>query len=323
MAVVGGGVVGLAIAWRCAQRGLRVTVVDPSPGSGASRVAAGMLAPVTEAHFGEEPLLRLALASHERWPAFAAELSAASGQDLGYRTDGTLLVAASEDDLREIQRLHRFYDTLGLPAEALTGRECRSLAPLLAPRIRGGMRAAGDHQVDPRRLARALHAAAARVGVHFDHRRAERLDELDAERVVLAAGVWSSQFADLPVRPVKGQILRLRAPGGGAPGFGLTVRALAASRSVYLVPRVDGEVVVGATSEELGHDTTVTANGVHDLLRAAIDVVPDIGEYELVEASAGLRPGTPDNAPLLGLTADPRLIAATGHYRQGILLTPI
>ncbi|HEX6077818.1 MAG TPA: glycine oxidase ThiO [Micromonosporaceae bacterium] len=321
VAVVGGGVIGLAIAWRCAQRGLRVTVHDPDPGSGASSVAAGMLAPVTEAHFGEEPLLRLALAAARGWPEFAAELSEAAGEPLGYRTDGTLLVAYTDDDLREIQRLHRFYESLGLPAEPLTGREARSLVPLLAPRIRGGMVASGDHQVDPRRLSRALLRAVARAGVSVLRQRVERLADLAAGRVVLAAGCWAGQLADLPVRPVKGQVLRLRTPG--PPEFRLTVRALAGARPVYLVPRDDGEVVVGATMEERGYDVSVTVGGVYELLRAAMDVLPEVGEYQLVETCAGLRPGTPDNAPLLGVTADPRLIAATGHHRQGILLTPV
>ncbi len=328
VAVVGGGVIGLGVAWRCAQRGMRVTVIDPGPGvetaepvgrGVASGVAAGMLAPVTEAHFGEEPLLRLALASAERWPAFAAELSAAAGAEFGYRTDGTVLVAYTEDDLRQVQRLCRFYRSLGLPGEPLTGREARELVPLLATRVRGGMYAAGDHQVDPRRLTETLRRAAARAGVHFDRRRVTRLSELDAERVVLAAGAWSPQLADLPVRPVKGQILRLRTP---EPAFGVNVRALSTNRSVYLVPRADGEIVVGATVEEQGYDVTVTAGGVQDLLRAATDVLPEVAEYELVEARAGLRPGTPDNAPLLG-RLDDRVVAATGHYRQGILLTPV
>lgn len=320
VAVVGGGVIGLAIAWRCAQRGLRVTVLDPDPGSGASSAAAGMLAPVTEAHFGEEPLLRLALAAARLWPEFAAELAEASGDDLGYRTEGTLLVAYTEDDMRAVRRLHRFYQELELPTEPLTGRDCRSLVPLLAPRVRGGMLAAGDHQVDPRRLSRALLRAAGRAGVSLQRQKVERLADLDAGQVVLAAGCWAGQLAELPVRPVKGQVLRLRTPG--PPGFGFTIRALAGARPVYLVPRGDGEVVVGATMEEQGYDVSVTAGGVHELLRAAIDVLPEVAEYQLAETCAGLRPGTPDNAPLLGVTADPRVIAATGHHRQGILLSP-
>ncbi len=326
VAVVGGGVIGLAIAWRCAQQGLRVTVLDPDPGSGASSAAAGMLAPVTEAHFGEEPLLRLALAASRVWPQFAAELSDAAqlsgiaDQDLGYRTDGTLLVAYTDDDLRQIQRLQRFYESLGLAAQPVTGREARALVPLLAPRVRGGMIAGGDHQVDPRRLGRALLRAAERSGVSVSRRRVRRLSDVAAGRVVLAAGCWSGYLADLPVRPVKGQVLRLRAPESPSR---LTVRALAGNRPVYLVPRDDGEVVVGATMEERGYDVSVTAGATYELLRAAIDVLPEVAEYQLVETCAGLRPGTPDNAPLLGVTADPRVVAATGHYRQGILLTSI
>lgn len=324
VAVVGGGVIGLAVAWRCAQRGMRVTVYDPEPGSGASTVAAGMLAPVTEAHFGEEPLLRFALASKRRWPAFAAELAAAAGSDidLGYRTDGTLLVAFGADELREVRRLHEFYATLGLATEWLTASQCRQREPLLSPRVTGGMVTADDHQVDPRGVVAALLRAVAQAGVSLVPQHIDDLAALRADKVVVAAGSWSEQLSGLPVRPVKGQILRLRARDGG-PGFRHTVRAFAGPRSIYLLPRLSGEVVAGATVEERGYDTAITAGALQDLLRAAIDVVPEVAEYELVEARAGLRPGTPDNAPLLGATADPRVIAATGHFRQGILLAPL
>jgi len=318
VAVIGGGVIGLGVAWRCAQRGMRVTLYDPRPRSGASWVAAGMLAPVTEAHFGEEPLLRLGLASAERWPRFAEELSQYG--DLGYRTEGTLLVAHTDDDLRAIERLYRFYGSLGLTAEAQRASQCRERVPLLSPRIRGGMYAPGDHQVDPRRLTAALLRAATEAGVTFRDERVTRLDDVPAGRIVLAAGTGSARLAGLPVHGVNGQVLRLRLPDSSH--FGVNVRALAAGRSVYLVPRADGELVVGATMEERG-DTTVTAGGVYELLRAAVDVLPEVAEYELTEARAGLRPGTPDNAPLLGPTADPRVVAATGHFRNGILLTPI
>lgn len=322
IAVVGGGVIGLAVAWRCAQRGLRVTVYDPEPGSGASTVAAGMLAPVTEAHFGEEPLLRFALESKRRWPAFAAELNDAAGAGLGYRTDGTLLAAFGADDLREVKRLHEFYRTLGLATEWLTASECRQHEVLLSPRVTGGMFTADDHQVDPRGVVEALLRAVERAGVSLVPQRVDDLATLPADRVVVAAGSWSAKLSGLPVRPVKGQILRLRAAGGG-PGFRHTIRAFAATRSIYLLPRLSGEVVAGATVEERGYDTAVTAGALYDLLRAAIDVVPEVAEYELAQAHAGLRPGTPDNAPLLGTTDDPRVIAATGHFRQGILLAPL
>lgn len=340
--VIGGGVIGVACAWRLAQRGASVTVVDPAPGSGASHAAAGMLAPVTEVHYGEEPLLGLNVESAGRWPGFAAELTEASGVDVGYRAGGTLAVAFDDDDLRALEELRRFQESLGLGVERLRARECRAREPWLSPRVRGGVLAEGDHQVDNRSLVRALIVSAERAGVVFVHERATRL-RVVADRavgvttvdqfvssgvVVLAAGSWSAGLdgvppdAAPPVRPVKGQILRLLFDPAAPPLTG-NVRGLAAGRAVYLVPRANGELVVGATVEELGFDTTVTAGAVHDLLRAAIDLVPGVGELELVESVAGLRPGTPDNAPIIGLTALEGLVAATGHYRNGILLTPV
>jgi glycine oxidase len=312
VAVVGAGVIGLACAWRCAQRGLRVLVLERAaePGSGASGVAAGMLAPVTEAEFGEEALLRLNLAGAELWPAFAAELAERSGLDTGYRASGALVVAADRDDAEELRRLHAFQRSLGLDVSWLSGRDCRRLEPRLSPRVPGGILADHDHQVEPRAVVRALCAAfeaeggELRCGVEVSDPAG-----LDAEHVVLAAGCWSGA----PVRPVKGQILRLR----GEPLAGRLVR----TPRCYVVSRPGGEVVVGATVEERGFDTTVTGDGVFRLLEAAREVLPDVGELELVEAAARLRPGTPDNAPLIG--EHDGLVWATGHHRNGVLLAPI
>jgi glycine oxidase len=310
--VVGAGVIGLACAWRCAQRGLRVLVLEreEEPGAGASGVAAGMLAPVTEAEFGEEALLRLNLAGAELWPAFAAELAERSGIDSGYRASGALVVGADRDDAEELRRLHSFQRSLGLAASWLSGRECRRLEPRLSPRVPGGILAEHDRQVEPRAVVRALRAAFEAAGgelrcgveVRDPH-------DLDAEHVVLAAGCWSGA----PVRPVKGQILRLR-------GEQLAQRLVRTPRC-YVVSRADGEVVVGATVEERGFDTAVTADGVFRLLEAAHEVLPDVAELEFVEASARLRPGTPDNAPLIG--EHDGVIWATGHHRNGVLLAPI
>lgn len=334
VAVVGGGAIGLACAWRLAQRGSSVTVVDPAPGSGASHAAAGMLCPVTEAHYGEEPLLALTLTSAGRWPEFAAELSDESGIDVGYRAEGTLAVAFDDDDVRALDGLLRFQQSLGLPADRLGSRECRSLEPRLSPRIRGGARFAGDHQVDNRRVVAALLVACERRGVGTVRRSAARLagggvvlDDgtvVAAGRVVVAVGCWSASLADeVPVRPVKGQIVRL-AFDPADPPLAHNVRGLAGGRSVYLVPRADGELVVGATVEELGFDTTVTAGAVQELLRAAADLLPGVSELRLVETHAGLRPGTPDNAPIIGPSpGDERVVYATGHFRNGILLTPV
>ncbi|MEB8340419.1 glycine oxidase ThiO [Streptomyces endophyticus] len=342
--VVGGGIIGLVTAWRAAQRGLSVAVADPEPGGGAAQVAAGMLAAVTELHHGEQTLLGLNLASARRYPDFAAELSEATGQDLGYRACGTLAVALDADDRAHLRELHALQTKSGLESEWLSGRDCRRLEPMLAPGVRGGLRVDGDHQIDPRRLASALVTACERSGVTFHRSWAERLcvvrdrargavladgTELAAEQVVLAAGSRGGQLAGVPdavlppVRPVKGQVLRLTVPKRYAPFLSRTVRAVVRGGNLYLVPRVNGELVVGATSEELGWDTTVTAGGVYELLRDAHELVPGITELPLTETRAGLRPGSPDNAPLLGPTALPGLLLATGHYRNGVLLTPI
>ncbi|MFI7573315.1 glycine oxidase ThiO [Micromonospora sp. NPDC049497] len=323
VAVVGAGPVGLAIAWRCASRGLRVVVHDPAPGSGASHVAAGMLAPVAEAYFGEHELTGLLTASAARWPAFAAELTEATGADLGYRTEGTLLVGLTADDLAEARRLWAYQQGLGLPVTPLRPSELRDREPALAPRVRGGALAGTDHQVDPRRLVPALRTAAERAGATLTATAVERVSDLDARVTVVAAGCGAASLTGLPIRPVKGQVLRLRAPGGVAPGFRHVIRGYADGEHVYLVPRVDGEVVVGATVEERT-DTTVTVGAVLRLLRAAVDLLPELAEYDLVEAVAGLRPGTPDNAPIIGpLPGRPDVVAATGHHRHGIVLTPV
>lgn len=343
--VVGGGIIGLVTAWRAARRGLVTALVDPEPGGGAAQVAAGMLAAVTELHYGEETLLALTLASARRYPEFAAELTELTGHDLGYRRCGTLAVALDADDRAHLRELHALQQRSGLESEWLSGRECRRLEPMLAPGVRGGLRVDGDHQIDPRRLARALVAACEHAGVVFHRVWAERLTvgrgdratgvvgadgtALEAGQVVLAGGSLSGRLGGVPeavlppVRPVKGQVLRLTMPRTPGPLLNRTVRAVVRGNHVYLVPRESGELVVGATSEELGWDTTVTAGGVYELLRDAHELVPGITELPLTETRAGLRPGSPDNAPLLGPTALDGLLLATGHYRNGVLLTPV
>ncbi|MFJ6664111.1 glycine oxidase ThiO [Streptomyces sp. NPDC091383] len=342
--VVGGGIIGLVTAWRAARRGLATALVDPAPGGGAAQVAAGMLAAVTELHYGEETLLALNLESARRYPGFVAELTEASGRDLGYRRCGTLAVALDADDRAHLRELHALQQRCGLEAEWLSGRECRRLEPMLAPGVRGGLRVDGDHQIDPRRLAAALVTACERAGVVFHQVWARRLDvvreravgitaadgtALTAGQVVLAGGSLSGRLAGVPpevvvpVRPVKGQVLRLTVPARYAPFLSRTVRAVVRGGQVYLVPRENGELVVGATSEELGWDTTVTAGGVYELLRDAHELVPGITELPLTETRAGLRPGSPDNAPLLGPSGLDGLLLATGHHRNGVLLTPV
>ena len=339
--VVGAGAVGLAAAWSAARRGWRVTVLEASePAAGATGVAAGMLAPVTEADFGERALVELNLAGARAWPTFARELEAATGLATGYRATGTLTVAVDRDDAELLRRMHELQRELGLDAEWLAGRACRRLEPGLAPRVSGGILAPGDHQVSPRALAAAL--ARALTGAGAELRRGTRVrgveagsdgvegvlleggERLAARAVVLAAGAESGRLevpdsARVPVRPVKGQILRLRARAA-AP---LPATRVVRTPDVYAVPREDGRLVVGATVEEQGFDVSVTAGGVLELLRRAYEVLPGSSELELVEARAGLRPAAPDNGPIVGETAVPGLVWATGHWRNGILLAPV
>jgi glycine oxidase len=339
--VVGGGAIGLCCAWGISQRGGRVVVLDrAAPPAGATRVAAGMLAPVGELAFGEPELLRMTLAAAERYPTFVAELEAVSGMDCGYSRQGALHVALDRDEAAELRRVHDLQRSLGLGAEWLPPRRCRELEPGLTPSFNGGVHAPGEGSIDPRRMTAALLAALAAAGVEVRTEvevagalldgeriggvRTGSSEELRADAVVLAAGAWSGSASWLPkqarppVRPVKGQILELRAVDGEAP-----CERIVASERVYLVPRPDGRLIAGATVEERGFDTTVTASGVHELLREAYRLLPDVAEMELVEAMAGLRPGTPDNLPLIGRGALKGLVLACGHYRNGILLAPI
>lgn len=325
--VVGGGVIGLSVAWLLAGE-TDVTLVDPAPASGASWVAGGMLAPVTESWPGEEALLELGCASLDRWPEFAARL----GVDL--YTGGTVVAALDAADAAQLDILADHLASLGRAVDRLTGRELRGREPAIGPSVRSGLLVPGDLAVDNRELLRGLEKAARSAGVRFERRRvsavepgAVRLDDGDPIRsgtTVIAAGAWSSGLhpaLDGLVRPVKGEILRLRArPGVLAPRH--TVRALVESRPVYLVPRAGDELVLGATQYEAGFDDEVTVGGVRDLLADAERIVPGIAEYGLTETAAGLRAGSRDNLPLVG-RLEPGVLVAAGHHRNGLLLAPI
>ena len=344
--VVGGGVIGLGIAWEAARTGRRVAVVDPEPGSGASFAAAGMLAAVSEYHYQEEELLGLMLASAAAWPEFASGV----GGDCGYLRTPTLCVAGDAADRQAFADLRAVQEAHGLAVEPLSVREARRREPLLAPALAGAFGIAADHQVDPRRLVAALCARlgedalvrcratslvwrdGAVVGVRLEDGR-----ELRAAETVVANGLGARELGGLPVelplRPVYGDILRLRVPERLRPLVSSTVRGLVRGRPVYIVPRADGTVVIGATQREDGSER-VSAGGVYELLRDAQALVPAVAELELWETTARARPGTPDNAPLLGrVPADdgaavdggeyvPGLIVATGFFRHGVLLTP-
>jgi glycine oxidase len=341
--VVGGGIIGLAIAWRARQAGMTVTVLERDrAGGGTSSVAAGMLAPVAEVEFGAAGgrLLELGLRSAGMWPEFASELESAAGSPVRLLRTGTLLVARDDDDARELERQLDFRRSLGLAVRRLRASEARALEPALAPTVRLALEAPEDHSLDPRAVLVALRQVCEAAGVKLREQARVARVELDrglisgvtleggervsATQVVLAAGPWSETVeglpagAAVPVRPVKGQILRLRDPAG--PGL---LRRVLRFRGGYLVPRGDGRYVLGATAEERGFDLAPTAGGVYELLRDARELVPGTSELEIEELSVGLRPGTPDNAPVIGPGAVRGLIWATGHYRNGILLAPL
>lgn len=341
--VVGGGVIGLSIAWRAAVLGLTVTVVDEHREGAASRAAGGMLAPVTEVHYGEGALLELNLASARRYPSFVEELEVATGEDVGYQESGTLVVARDADDDAALEDLYRYQRKLGLDVQRMNSRECRALEPMLTPGIRGGALVEGDHRIDPRRLLRALEKACRGMKVTIHRSRVTQVvtsgggvsgvrieggDTISADAVVLAGGSWSGEIEGIPaealppVRPVKGQLLYLGAPPD-PPFIGRTVRGLVKGSNVYIVPRSDGSLVVGATVEEMAFDIGRTVGGIYQLLRDAYEILPGITELDLVETTVGLRPGSPDNAPMLGPSILDGFFTASGHNRNGILLAPV
>jgi glycine oxidase len=301
--IVGGGIIGLAIARELLLRGVDVTVYDQ--GVGAWHVAAGMLAPGGESVF-EFPFLEPLLeSSNELWATYAAELG-----NVGYDDAGTLSVALTADDLAEAKR-----DWAHQKLTTLTGSQIREREPALSPRVRAGAFAPTERQVDPRKVVAALRES---LQGRIVARRITDMSALEADRVVVAAGCGTAALTGLPIRPVKGQVLRLK----GEPGLlRHVIDGAADGRHVYLVPRADGEIVVGATQEERS-DRAITAGGVHDLLRAALDLVPGLAEHEITEWTVGHRPGTPDNAPILG-RLDDRTVVAAGHFRNGVLLAPI
>ncbi len=298
-----------------------------------------MLAPVTEVHYGEEPLLALNLESSRIYPEFVRELQDAAGMDVGYRACGTVLVARDADDNAALAHLYSFQSQLGLAVKRLRAAECKAMEPALAPGVRGGILVEGDHQIDNRALSAALEHACKSEGVDLLTGKVTTLLSGPSGRVggivtgdghqtcgavVLAGGCWSGLIEGVApevasaVRPVKGQLVVLRG-SGSQPLIEHNIRGLDA----YMVMRSDGRLIVGATVEEMGFDTRVTAGAVYELLRTAYELVPGVSELELVEATSGLRPGSPDNAPLIGQTSMEGLVVATGHFRNGILLVPV
>jgi glycine oxidase len=345
VAIIGAGVVGLGIAWRLAARGVKVSVFDKgAAGACATHAAAGMLAACAEAEPGEEALVALGRDSQARWPAFAHELKQASGIDVELRREGTLVIALTADDQARLFHHLEFQKKLDLPLHWISSAETRRREPHLAGKLAGAVFSPQDHQVDNRKLATALAAAARAVGANINEhqpvaaisnvgRRVDGIVLADgtkhaADTVVLAAGAWSraiaGSIADLapqglpPVRPIKGQMLALRMDPA-AP----LVSHVIWGPGIYLVPRLDGRLIVGATVEEKGFDSTLTAGGLLTLLEAAWRAVPAIEELPIDEMWVGHRPGSRDDAPILGPAPLDGLIYATGHHRNGILLAPV
>jgi glycine oxidase len=339
--VIGAGVIGLSVAWRLAQRGATVIVFDKgAAGTGASHAAAGMLAICAEAEPGEEALVALGRASQALWPTFAREVEDAAGLPIDLRTEGTLIVALTADDQARLQHRLAFQKSLGLPVEWISGNEARRHEPHLAPGIAGAVLSPEDHQVDNRKLVAALRLAAECTGVTIrEHCAVERIviaggratgvaladgTLLAADAVVLAAGAWSRRIdglpadARVPVRPVKGQTIALRMD----PSAPLINHVLWAP-GAYMAPRRDGRLIVGATVEEKGFDAALTAGGLLALLEAAWRALPALEELPVDEMWVGHRPGSRDDAPILGHGPVEGLVYATGHYRNGILLTPV
>jgi glycine oxidase len=340
IAIIGGGVCGLGIGWRLAQAGRAVTVFDRGQaGWGATWAAAGMLAPQVEAEPSEEPLLALAMTSRDMWGDFAAEVEAASESKIDYRTEGTFVVAHDRDDVERLRDRHDFLTGLGLDLEWINGDEAREREPHLAPGVSAAIFSALDHQVDNRKLAAALREAFIRAGgvLHENTPVKEVLcaggrvtgvrtddETLEATTVIVAAGPWSRDIPGLPdalrppVRPLKGQMLAVQMPWGKP-----LLNHVVWGPDIYLVPRLDGRLLIGATVEEMGFDASITAGGIMDLLRDTWETLPGVYDLPIVETWAGFRPASRDDAPILGPTAMGGLVMATGHHRNGILLAPV
>jgi glycine oxidase len=337
-AIVGGGVIGLAIGWRLASTGKRVAIIDRGEaGRAASWASGGMLGNDAEIGFEELEVYSLGAASTKLWPDFVRDLEEASGLDVGYRTEGTLMVADDADGAANLRRIFRFQQEQKVPVEWIAVSRALELEPLLTPRLTAAVLSESDRQVDPRLMVTALKKAfLAAGGFLIEHQRVVRVesagsvmhclmeaaDAVESEHVVLAAGAWSSlvdvsEVQPPPVRPVKGQMLELRMLPQ------LEITHVIRGRATYLAPKQNGRLLVGSTSEEMGYDETVTAGGVYELLEKAWRLIPAIYDMPLTDSWAGLRPASPDHAPLIGFAEDPRIMFATGHHRHGILLAPV
>ncbi len=338
--IIGAGICGLGIGWRLASAGCQVKILDrAAAGQGASWAAAGMLAGGVETEPGEQALHKLNKISQALWPDFASELEAETGQDVGYRSEGTLVVASTRDDLAKLRFTYDFQTGLGIDLEWLSGEQARAREPHLRRGLAGAVFSRDDHQVENRNLTTALQIAAEAAGCILLENTSATLVQTKGDRVagvwaketffpaddvVLAAGAWSHTIEGLPdnarppVRPVKGQLLSVKMD----PGAPLLNHVIWSS-GIYLVPRLDGRLIIGATVEERAFNTDLTAGGLLALLEGAWRIVPGIEELPIDETWVGFRPTSRDDAPILGPTPIKGLVMATGHHRNGVLLAPV
>lgn len=335
---VGAGVIGLSIAWRLAREGVRVTLFDKAEaGRQSSWQAGGMLAADAEMGFEEPALYRFSRASMDRWPDFVRELEADSGMAVDFRTEGTLRVADDADSEARLRRVYEFQKNEGVDLRWISGREAREIEPFLAPRVSAAIETRHDVQVDNQKLILALiEAVKRRGGSIIEDTQITRIEpdaatphvfdadagETTGDLIVLSAGAWSRQIEGLPpearppIRPVKGQMIELK-----------MIRPFSIERVIrgphgYVVPKASGRLLIGATSEEMGFDTDVTAGGVYKLLEGAWEILPGIYDLPITATWAGLRPASRDHEPIMGHSAAPGVFIATGHYRHGIMLAP-
>lgn len=337
--ILGGGIIGLSSAWKLAEEGKTVAIVDPHPGRGAAWVAAGMLAAASEAHFGEQDHVALLRAAAAAWPEFSTTLSAATTQDLDFLERGTLLVGCDGGDKAEFDRSVQFQQSLGHDVAALGREEAFLLEPALSHAVRSVYRSPNDHQVDPRLVLEALSEWLPKIGVHFIREHVTSIEDdgsfgkvttssgatYGGSRLILTLGAFTNlvpgtkELAVPQIRPIKGHILRLF----GESILHHTIRGLVHGRPIYFVQRSTGELVVGATSEEKGFDQRIQAGEIFRLLDDARTLVPAIDELELREAQCGLRPAPSDNLPVVDWLIPDRVALAVGHYRNGVLLAPL
>jgi glycine oxidase len=339
--VLGGGVIGMAIAFELASAAVECTLVDPAPGRGASWAAAGMLSRAAEVAPGEEAMLAELAEAADLWQDFASRVEGEGVCDVGYVASGSILVGLTASDARDAARFAAMASSAGVAVEPLSVDQVEQLEPALIGGLRAGWSLPGDHSVDNRRLVDGLIASIKALGVTIVEDRCIRVTrdhagmrcslehqgDLVAERIVVATGavppIPGLEELDLPaIRPVRGVTLRLSSrPGVALPQR--TVRAIVQGFHCYLVPRGDRELVVGATSEEQGYEPIARAGGVFQLLDAARSVLPGVDELALEEVAVGFRPATSDHVPFVSRLRDPRVVAALGHYRNGVLLAPL